>query len=91
MSRATTSAERLAIDPPDTKHPPAPGGSPARSARNPSTWFSAATAPAASNHDVPASEEHDTIMSNSRAALVGAAGMNDKKRGLSQEITAVAR
>ena len=29
-------------------------------------------------------------MSNSRAALVGAAGMNDRKRGLSQETTAVA-
>ncbi len=27
-------------------------------------------------------------MSNSSAALVGAAGMKDRKRGLSQEITA---
>jgi hypothetical protein len=29
-------------------------------------------------------------MSNSREAFVGAAGMNERKRGLSQEITAVA-
>ena len=51
VSRATTSADRLAMDPPDTKQPPAPAGSPARPARKVSAWFSAATAPAASNHD----------------------------------------
>ena len=32
-------------------------------------------APAASSHDVPWSDEHETNMSKSREALVGAAGM----------------
>ena len=82
-----TSADRLAAEPPDTKQPPAPSGRPARSARNRNTWFSACTAPAASSHEIPDSDEHDTTMSNSSDAFVGAAGMNDKKRGLSLEIT----
>jgi hypothetical protein len=37
------------------------------------------------------SEEHETTMSKSRDALVGALGINARKRGLSIEITAVAR
>ena len=90
VSRATISAERLPADPPETKHPPAPSGRPASSPRTPSAWFSAATAPAASIQDVPWSEEQATTMSKSRDALVGAAGMNDRNRGLSQETTAVA-
>ena len=38
---------------------------------------------------MPCSDEHETNMSKSSEALVGAAGMNDKKRGLSHETTAV--
>ena len=34
------------------------------------------------------SDDADTTMSNSIEALVGAAGMNDRNRGLSTEITA---
>ena len=90
VSRATMSAERLPADPPDTKQPPAPSGSPACAASTPRAWFSATTTPAASSQDVPCSEEHETNMSKRSEALVGAAGMNDKKRGLSQETTAVA-
>ena len=90
VSRATISADRFPADPPETKQPPAPEGSPARAARTSSAWFSAATAPAASIHDVPWREEHATTMSNSRDALVGAAGMNDRNRGLSHDTTAVA-
>ena len=37
---------------------------------------------------MPEIDAHDTIMSNSSEALVGAAGMNARKRGLSHEITA---
>ena len=91
VSRATTRAERFADGPARDEAPARAPGRPASSARKPSTWFSAATAPAASNHDVPCSEEHDTIMSNSSAALVGAAGMKARNRGLSHEITPVAR
>ena len=40
-SRAATSALRLPADPPETKQPPAPAGSPARSAIQRSAWFSA--------------------------------------------------
>ena len=40
-SRAATSAERLPAEPPDTKHPPASLGKPARSARTASASFSA--------------------------------------------------
>ncbi len=90
VSRATTSAERFPAEPPATKHPPAPGGMPASVAMTPSAWFSATTTPAASSQEVPCREEQDTNMSKSRAALVGAAGMNERKRGLSQETTAVA-
>ena len=36
---------------------------------------------------MPEIDAHDTIMSNSNDALVGAAGMNARKRGLSHEIT----
>ncbi len=66
-------------------------GRPARSASNRRVWFSAETAPAASSHEVPCRDEQDTTMSNSSDALVGAAGMKARKRGLSQEITAGAR
>ena len=37
---------------------------------------------------MPEIDAHDTIMSNSSEAFVGAAGMNARNRGLSQEITA---
>ena len=86
-SRATTRADRLAAEPPDTKHPPGLGGIPASSAKKLSAWFSAITAPAASSHEVPCSDEADTTMSNSSDAFVGAAGTNARNRGLSQEIT----
>ena len=77
--------------PPDTKpHRPA-GGSPARSASTRRAWFSAATAPAASNHVEPWSDEQETIMSKSIEARVGAAGMKARNRGLSHEMTAGAR
>ena len=90
-SRATTSADRFPAEPPDTKHPPADGGSPARSAIRRSTWFSAWIAPAASSQEMPWIEAHEISMSNSSDALVGAAGMKPRKRGLSAEITAGAR
>ena len=73
---------------PCTNTPPAVAGSPARSLRNRSAWFSACTAPADSIHEMPEIDAHDTIMSKSNDAFVGAAGMNAKKRGLSHEITA---
>ncbi len=79
-SRATTSADRFAAEPPDTKQPPADSGRPARSAIRRSTWFSAWIAPAADAHEI--------TMSNSSDAFVGAAGMKPRKRGLSAEITA---
>ena len=40
--------------------------------------------------EVPCRDEHETNMSKRSDALVGAAGMNDKKRGLSHDTTAVA-
>ena len=88
VSRATASAERFAAEPPCTKQPPALGGSPARSARNRNVWFSACTAPAASSHEMPDSDDADTTVSKRSDALVGAAGMNARNRGLSQEMTA---
>ena len=87
VSRATASAERLPADPPDTKHPPACTGIPAASAMTRSTEFSAATAPDASSHEMPWMEAQDTSMSKSRLALVGAAGMKLRNRGLSAETT----
>ena len=87
VSRATASAERLPADPPDTKHPPAPEGNPASSEITRSTVFSAAIAPDASSQEMPCIEAHDTSMSKSRLALVGAAGMKPRNRGLSAEIT----
>ena len=54
---ATTRAERLPSEPPETKQPPSPSGSPAAPARKCRTWFSAATAPAASSQEVPLSDE----------------------------------
>lgn len=75
----------MAAEPPDTKHPPAPSGNPARSANHSSTWFSAHTAPAASSHEMPFSDEIDTTVSNNNAAFVGAAGMNERNRGESTE------
>ena len=53
-----------------------------------STRFSAWIAPAASSHEIPWIEAHEMSMSNSSAALVGAAGMKPRNRGLSAEITA---
>ena len=91
VSLPTMRPDRLPADPPATKQPPAPPGSPARSASTRSAWFSAATGPAASIHEVPWSEEQATTMSNSRAALVGAAGMNARNLGLSTDTAAVAR
>ena len=88
ISRATASADRLPADPPDTKQPPAESGSPAFAARRARTWFSAWIAPAASSHEMPWIDAHETSMSNSSAALVGAAGMNPRNRGLSAEMTA---
>ena len=88
VSRATVKADRFPAEPPDTKHPPAEPGSPARSAIRRSTRFSAWIAPAASSQEMPWIEAQDTSMSNSSAALVGAAGMKPRNRGLSAEITA---
>ena len=85
--RATASAERLPADPPDTKVPPALRGSPASSAIRRSTEFSAAIAPDASSHEIPWIDAHETSMSNSRLAFVGAAGMKPRNRGLSAETT----
>ena len=90
VSRATTRAERFPAEPPATKHPPAPAGNPAVRAMTSSAWFSATTTPAASSQDVPCNEEQETNMSKRRAALVGAAGMKERKRGLSHDTTAVA-
>ncbi len=81
----------MPADPPDTKTPPADAGRPAMSASVRSTWFSAMTAPAASNHEMPWSDAADTTMSNSRDALVGADGMNVNIRGLSADSTVSAR
>ena len=83
ISRATASADKFAADPPETNVPPAEAGMPARSAIQRSTWFSATIAPDASSQEQPCSEAMETTVSNSRAALVGAAGMNPKNRGLS--------
>jgi len=52
-----------------------------------STEFSAATAPDASSQEMPWMEAHETSMSNSRLALVGAAGMKPRNLGLSAEMT----
>ena len=87
-SRATTRAERLPAEPPETKQPPAVSGIPARSAISRSTMFSAWIAPAASSQEMPWIDAHEISMSNSSEALVGAAGMNPRKRGLSAEMTA---
>ena len=86
-SRATASADRLPADPPETKHPPAVDGMPASFAISRSTEFSAAIAPDASSQEMPWIDAQETSMSNSRLALVGAAGMKPRKRGLSAEIT----
>ena len=86
VSRATASADRLPADPPETKQPPAPAGRPASSAITRSTLFSAAIAPDASSQEMPWIEAQDTSMSNSRLALVGAAGMKPRNRGLSAEM-----
>ena len=63
-------------------------GIPAWSAISRSTWFSAWIAPAASSQEMPWIDAQEISMSNSSAALVGAAGMKPRKRGLSAEITA---
>ena len=67
--------------------PPDVVGRPASCAITLSTLFSAAIAPDASSHEMPWIEAHDTSMSNSRLAFVGAAGMKPRNRGLSAEIT----
>ena len=59
-------------------HPPAAPGSPARSAMRRSTRFSAWIAPAASSQEMPWIDAHEMSMSNSSAALVGAAGMKPR-------------
>ena len=51
-----------------------------------STVFSAAIAPDASSQEMPWIEAHETSMSNNRLALVGAAGMKPRNRGLSAEM-----
>ena len=51
--RAATRAERLPAVPPETKQPPDPAGIPASSASQPSTWFSAHTAPPPSSQLPP--------------------------------------
>jgi hypothetical protein len=48
--------------------------------------FSAAIAPDASSQEMPWIEAHEINMSNNRLALVGAAGMKPRKRGLSAEM-----
>ncbi len=87
VSRATASADRFPAEPPETKQPPDVVGRPASLAITRSTLFSAAIAPEASSHEMPWMEAQDTSMSNSRLALVGAAGMKPRNRGLSAEIT----
>jgi len=87
-SRATTRADRFPAEPPETKQPPALAGIPARSAISRSAMFSAWIAPAASSQEMPWIDAQEISMSNSSEALVGAAGMNPRKRGLSAEITA---
>ena len=87
-SRATTRADRFPAEPPETKQPPAASGIPARSAISRSTVFSAWIAPAASSQEMPWIDAQETSMSNSSEALVGAAGMKPRKRGLSAEMTA---
>ncbi len=77
----------MPAEPPETKHPPAESGSPAWSAISRSTVFSAAMAPDASSHEMPWMDAQDTSMSKSRLALVGAAGMKPRNRGLSAEMT----
>ena len=83
--------ERLPIEPPETKAPPEPSGSPARSARKASAWFSATTTPLDSSQLVPFSPEQATTMSKSNEFFVGAFGMKAKKPGESIETTAGAR
>ena len=51
--RAATRPLRLPAEPPETKTPPVPDGSPARSASQRRASFSAKTAPAPSSHDPP--------------------------------------
>ena len=80
-SRRTASAERLAADPPDTKQPPAPAGRPARSARNAQRLVLRVHRPRRLEpRDARSATTHDTTMSNSSDAFVGAAGMNDRNR-----------
>ena len=86
VSRAVASADRLPAEPPDTKQPPAVVGRPASFAMTRSTLFSAAIAPDASSHEMPWIDAQDTSMSNNRLALVGAAGMKPRNRGLSAEM-----
>ncbi len=85
--RAATRAERLPFVPPETKQPPASGGSPARSASHRSTWFSAQTAPAPSSQLPPYEEDALITRSNRTDAFVGAPGTNARKLGWSVDMT----
>ncbi len=74
LSRAATRALRLPMVAPDTKHPPAVDGHPARDASHANAWFSAAMAPAPASQ-VPANISAAlTARSKTSAASVGAAG-----------------
>ena len=87
VSRATTRADKLPALPPETKHPPAEAGRPARSANRRKVWFSAETAPAASSHDVPWREE-PTRPCRTTATPWSEPRDEGEERGLSQEMTA---
>ena len=86
--RATTSAERFAAEPPETKTPPAEAGSPARSDSQRSASFSAKTAPDDSSHVPPNMPPAPTTRSNRVAASVGADGTKERNRGWSMEMHA---
>ena len=87
VSRATASADRLPAEPPETKHPPGAGRQPGLVGDQPEHRVLRAIAPEASSQEMPWMEAQETSMSNSRLALVGAAGMKPRNRGLSAEMT----
>lgn len=70
--------------PPLMKHPAAPGGKPAVRTRSSITWFSAATAPAPSNHDSAEKFAVPQMASIQMPATEGDSGMNARKRSLSR-------
>ena len=83
-SRATASADRLPMDPPLMKQPPADAGRPIRSAIHRSVWFSAATAPPASSQLSALNVAAPTAASIHTPAADGATGMNARYRSLSR-------